>query len=430
MFPKSVFAHPVSSFNVPASIIDEEPGAGNLIPICINSHWIPYILGALEQLLLQTTWDTDDASVLALQQARVMDLIGLFDVANECCGLRIRDGVPEFTQDGGVTWTPVPQTNDGTSGHDPRLEEPLKPHRTGDNIPCLAAANAVACFVELHREIVKWWDDTLPILVFCAAISAILQVFFQIGWATFAIAVNYSTIVNQLLNYSGALTNASFTTTIQDELMCILFCKANADGQWNLGTFGGVLFEVQQKTGDMWRLIEIYLEQIGGYAGLNNAGVTTSVATADCEDCPDCTWCKDIDFTISNQGWYSIDVGYGGDSGPSNYTPDQGWTDTIHGLPQPSCFAAAQFDFGAGFYVTTVTVKWRNVTRTASGSVVVLGATGDRPADGDSDVVYNINATVSGWAYILAIIQSTGHVTLAGAIIRGTGDSPFGENNC
>lgn len=301
MYPNKGYPRAIGSFNYPIPIIDVEPGATPLTVICINPAWIPVIVGCLSQLLLQSSWDTEDIETLSNQIGRVMDLRELIGMSNPCCQLRIVDGVPEVSSDGGVTWTPVPQTSPGESGHAPQEIEPIKPPRTGTNIPCLAAANATACLVALHAEICSWWDAGAIVLVFCGAIAAILGLFFPVFWTAFSLTVNWLTIVNDILNHTDALTPASFTTEIQDALTCILYRQADSNGQWSEAVFTDILAEVAGHTGSMWALIHIYLEQIGGYRALNNAGTTNSVATHDCDACTG--WCRFWDFELSQNGF-------------------------------------------------------------------------------------------------------------------------------
>jgi hypothetical protein len=267
-----------------------------------------------------------------------------------CYQFRIHDGFPEFSSDGGVTWSPVTAINDGQSGHSPQTDEPLKPARTGENKRCLAAANATACFVELHREICDWWDNAAIVLIFCGAISAVLGLFFPIAWQSFAMTVNYMTIINNILNYTDALTPESFTTAIQERLTCILYSLAADNGQWSESAFADVLTTVRAESGSMWRLIEIYLEQIGGYIALNNAGTTTSVATYDCSTCG---YCYEFDFRLGSFGWLADST-----NNPVVYTAGQGFVGS--NANYNNVFAIAHFELSetasgiVGAWVTMV----------------------------------------------------------------------------
>ena len=78
MWSNSDFAVPISSFVSPVPVPGVDPLAGDCFIIRINGAWLPYIRGALQQLLLQTTWDTDEAG-LAIVQAQATNLLFAFN---------------------------------------------------------------------------------------------------------------------------------------------------------------------------------------------------------------------------------------------------------------------------------------------------------------------------------------------------------------
>jgi hypothetical protein len=114
MYPDSPFAVPKGSFGSPVPVPDFDPDQYPTIAISINCQWLAYIRGALQQLLLQTTWKTDDPAVLALAQQRAFDLIAMFVE----CG----SGVPYachydfFSSDEGWVNDPVPVFSPHDSG--------------------------------------------------------------------------------------------------------------------------------------------------------------------------------------------------------------------------------------------------------------------------------------------------------------------------
>lgn len=81
MFPDSDFAVPVGSFIAPVPRPLSDPDAGELVYIGVNCEWIPYIAGALQQLLLQSTWQYDTTDELNQVQGRAFNLISLFNCA-------------------------------------------------------------------------------------------------------------------------------------------------------------------------------------------------------------------------------------------------------------------------------------------------------------------------------------------------------------
>lgn len=91
MYPKSPYAVPVGSFRSPVAIPTTDPNEGPFFYIPVNCTWMPLIAGSLKQLLLQSTWDTDDPDALQAVQGKVFNLIASFNCAtaqslNSLCG--------------------------------------------------------------------------------------------------------------------------------------------------------------------------------------------------------------------------------------------------------------------------------------------------------------------------------------------------------
>lgn len=78
MWPDSPFASPRASFRRPVPVPSQDPDATPTITVTVACSWLPYIRGALLQLLLQSTWDTGNPAVLELAQQRAFNLIDLF----------------------------------------------------------------------------------------------------------------------------------------------------------------------------------------------------------------------------------------------------------------------------------------------------------------------------------------------------------------
>lgn len=110
MWPPSDFPRAIPSFPNPVLPPTVDPDVETTATVCFNPAWRPYILGALKQLVLQSTWDTADPAALKLAQQRAMTLISLF---TEDCALTQQ---VQFRQDvcglqasfnGGSTWTTI-----------------------------------------------------------------------------------------------------------------------------------------------------------------------------------------------------------------------------------------------------------------------------------------------------------------------------------
>lgn len=72
------YAEGRGSFLRPVLPPSADPGSSPTKTISINCQWLPYIRGALLQLVLEATWRQPDVDV-DLAQARAMTLISLFD---------------------------------------------------------------------------------------------------------------------------------------------------------------------------------------------------------------------------------------------------------------------------------------------------------------------------------------------------------------
>jgi len=114
MFPISDFPRSVGSFPQPVAIPATEPEDGEQVCVQFGRNWLPYVLGALQQLLLQTTWIyTTEDEVKAVQQS-VFDLIAIFGNAIDTGDCLVN---PTFQQpddctlqvsfDGGTTWSTI-----------------------------------------------------------------------------------------------------------------------------------------------------------------------------------------------------------------------------------------------------------------------------------------------------------------------------------
>jgi hypothetical protein len=78
------YAHPVGSFVSPVIPPDVEPADDDKIMVCVSVAWLPYVMGALSQLTLQSTWKTDDPDTVLLAQQRATYVIDQFNYKDDC----------------------------------------------------------------------------------------------------------------------------------------------------------------------------------------------------------------------------------------------------------------------------------------------------------------------------------------------------------
>lgn len=104
MFPDEEYAPPKGSFNTPVPTPQGDPTAAPTKSFTIACEWLPYIRGALQQLLLQATWKVGNPAQLALVQARAATLISLFTECAAAINIACGYGFPPLDQEG---WTVV-----------------------------------------------------------------------------------------------------------------------------------------------------------------------------------------------------------------------------------------------------------------------------------------------------------------------------------
>jgi hypothetical protein len=78
LWPDQPYAPARGSFERPVLPPLVDPDTAPTLTVAVNCEWLPFIRGALMQLLLQATWTVSDPAELTLTQARVFSLIDLF----------------------------------------------------------------------------------------------------------------------------------------------------------------------------------------------------------------------------------------------------------------------------------------------------------------------------------------------------------------
>jgi len=416
------------------------PAGTQCIMLCIpaGEQYKRQLMGGLYEF---THWNAyeRDATHKATQVAQAWRNAILEGMLN-CYQFRTNGGKSEYSTDGGATWTPTPDVIDPGHTFDPRNDEPLLPERGGSNIPCLAAANATACYVELHREVVEWYNNVGVAVVLLGALALALGIFFPVSWAVTGLAISSTGLAIIFLAHTASLNIAAFTTTIQQQLTCILTCRADAAGRWDADAYAGVLADIADKTGDMWRLIEHYISDVSGIQGLNNAGTTTSVASYDCSACV-CNFCYLFDSTsgldtwniaegagvYSGGMWVHTDVVYGGGARRSILI-------TIDFSAVTLTDVIIHFDLTKGTYngSTSGLYLWRensNLLASWSNTVLNSGNNQVKAWNGSQSCSRLVIQLASSYDPSAPYVYD-GLCHILGIEIRGNGDNPWGEDNC
>lgn len=84
MFTAEFEDQPESSFQFPVNVPASDPNAGTMHSCCFSEAYLGLVLGCLQQLLQDTTWDTTDPVALNLAEMRCATLIDMFMTGDDC----------------------------------------------------------------------------------------------------------------------------------------------------------------------------------------------------------------------------------------------------------------------------------------------------------------------------------------------------------
>jgi hypothetical protein len=330
------FAPSVGSFQVPVSPPDSDPDDGDQVTVCFSAAWLPFVLGSLQQLTLQATWK-GDVDAIQLAQDRAQLLIAMFGgevggCFNTVCikGLIYDPDTDSIKQtlDGGATFFDNP-------GADPRHNAPYQfPPVEADDPRCQAAANMVRYYSDLIDQVVLVVDEAGTAE---GLLAIILPFVIELG--PFGILIELVLGVAFILFSAGATAiSAAFTSTVFDDLLCILFCNLESDGSCTADDLAEIKAQVDSIIGGLAAAVLDGMFFLQGEVGLSNAG-TIGEAPADCDAC-NCGWCFEIDFTSTDGGWSEFTDGVPG----ANYTPGTGWTQKTSGGVTGTYIQSPTFD--------------------------------------------------------------------------------------
>lgn len=216
----------------------------------------------------------------------------------------------ETSVDGGLTWTPNP-------GADPRINPAyLLPPNTEPDVRCAAAAGMVTYI----RQVVDFGIDGTTIAGLGNLLLAGILIFLPVSWffALMALAAE------ALIAIGGAALAFSFSEDVYDQLLCILYDHADADGRLDAAALAAAQSDVDAQIADVTvsAVFELVV-QMAGHVGVSNAGAAHADGEAEC-DCV--VLCHEIDFTLTNGAASGVEGLFS-----SAYTGGVGWTGTDAG---------------------------------------------------------------------------------------------------
>lgn len=336
---------------------------------------------------------------------------------------------------------------------------PITPRSGGtpQELRCLAAANAANVLQILYESIT---DSIASHLETAEAYTALVEAFtLAVGWEfapiAFALAAFFLVVFGVIYSVVQVIGADLWDSTFTDVLKCALYSCANDDGTGVI-TFDWLCTQDQlaaspvSLTVDQVRLylqLEFIVQVIGGVDGLNIAGATTSITTADCAACG---WCYEFDFTITDGGFVALN----GNDPENPWVPDFGtWASgigwqgvlahrTVAGdyalsleillhVPAGSYSKVTLFaDIVFGQSIPDIrgtAISFNSDTQSFPDEGTGLVFVWNGSDAGDSDIILQ---TLTGYHQSNIEPSPTGSVVFTKVIFQGEGDNPFGADNC
>jgi len=332
LWPNSSFAKPVGSFLEPVPTPGVDPLSGRCVSIRFNEAWLQVIAGALQQLVLQTTWQ-GSAEEVALAQAQAMNLILSLDAAvpgdcappdtpqfngeyepdmNLCDNLRFNNGVLQANCCG--EWTDIPgQSSQGNPvANQPGAGAPVPQPGVakiycggidGPNQWLLPVPVNAGDTLEFH-QLQGAWNDSAEIIWNCPD-----------GWV-YALGA-----CGQTLPHGSP---DPLPTALHMQIVALI------DGNWydplqvDIGTGNPTVWTVPSGISNAQVLLQGNIDDIA-----RQQGAITFCVTVTNNQTP--TWTQVFDFTTSPNAFVTNDLGFSA----GTWVPGQGWQQTEYTAPGP-----------------------------------------------------------------------------------------------
>lgn len=243
--------HQTSSFPAPVTPPSTEACDPPLVCFSINQEWMPYILGAAQQLLQPSTWDVADEAARRDVLDRATDVLAELGAAMPC--------------------TPTPPSPSGTS--------------TADQACNIAGFLANTVIKGAVQQALNSYNADATLFGYGSAILSVIPGAGQIVAAVLkAIQVFWTSIVD---GNAGDWTAAAEDLTLWSDVTCAIYGAISADGQVTDANFPAVLTAVAGVSyahAEVISGIHDYLAGLGA-AGVEALQLTGALAQYDCTGC-------------------------------------------------------------------------------------------------------------------------------------------------
>lgn len=329
-------------------------------------------------------------------------------------------GETEYTPDGGTTWEPAPEV-------DPRHQTNI-PARSGSDKTC-QGAGSVAEYIKRFINLVVSLVSASATLVqgasamvgFMKVLSGSYAILFELLYETFA----------TLASFGATTIAAAFDDTVYHEIACILTCHMDSNGQLDQARLDAAMSQIGTDIGGTAGTVTNLILSIMGFAGVNKAASFYNTSN-DCGDCESCDWCYVIDFTQGAGGFSLRTAGVGA------YSAGVGWVGVNYNANSKSVLSIVR-SLAASINITSMSIVYTKTAGSGGNNVnwmdAVLGGTTkihntSNVFGSDQVKTTTSSQTVDGFYIDINSGDSVATVTLKSLTLRGTGNNPFGADNC
>lgn len=224
-----------------------------------------------------------------------------FRINEDTCLLEVECG------DG--NWRPV-----FTPDYDPANDAPLDPQYpdpppAGETNECLAAANVSAYFE-------YGVGNMVAVLAEGGVVGTIASMLWQLLSVVVSITQSQLWVFVLQVDWGGfnpATIQASFDAFDWDDFKNLIVCYFQDNGAMNPVDHISALNEMEEQTGEIWRLIRL-VWSLAGAVGITLLTKWGGIESADCDSCIECEWTHLFDFTTGDHDWEVQEV-FAGNAG-------------------------------------------------------------------------------------------------------------------
>jgi hypothetical protein len=452
------------------------PSDAPQVCVSFNKEWLPYVLGSLFQLCQPSSWAVADDAARSAVLLDAQELLFRVGDAGECpmlvLGCDPDTGLGRYSNDGGVSWLPVPAcftngvtpelrwsgclwqvSSDGgatwanLSGFDITTLQGCLSGTPGN--PRGVAVNQRACDIATYLSnnvfkvaVQKMYDEVnaghtlLSIVDACVGVIIAADLVLGLAVAGFAAGANIM-LGGTLSDYSTALSTASLWLSIQ----CAIYNVILTDGMVTAANFAAMRTAVNAIA---WPHTDVQGTVMALIDGLGASGIMAlqtpgSAAIGDCSTCG--SFCQEFDFTASNGGW----ANYIGSGTPNwgTYVAAAGWESVnnsgVMNLNIEKLLPAAAIVTKIRIHVVDANAAGGQARQINLQSVAGHGASNLTSAN---FVYVSTTAGVDLWeatltptacSYIVLYWRTNGvhpAAIISKLQIKGNGPNPFGIDNC